>query len=199
MTQRILVLALAIQSVATLLLATLVVAPRGAAAPAPQEAASVAPAPPASVAEQRIRISGPLSYAEARVIVDAAVAYVRGENGRAAIAVVDDHGNLVALDRMDGASSFFQRFAVGKARGAVALQQPTSVAEEEYMNRNQRYLSALSILGGEVLLTTGGIPLIVDGVIVGGVGSGGHGPNGDVPAVEAGIAAWQRYRQSMGR
>ena len=104
MTQRILVLALAIQSVATLLLATLVVAPRGAAAPAPQEAASVAPAPPASVAEQRIRVTNSLSLGEARAIVDAAVAYVRAENGRTAIAVVDDHGDTGVEQRSESLS-----------------------------------------------------------------------------------------------
>jgi glc operon protein GlcG len=199
MTQRILVLALAIQSVATLLLATLVVAPRGAAAPAPQEAASVAPAPPASVAEQRIRVTNSLSLGEARAIVDAAVAYVRAENGRTAIAVVDDHGDLLALDRMDGTSATFGKFAVGKARGAVALQAPTSDASDQFHTQPQRFFSALSMLNGEVLLIPGGIPLIVDGVVVGAVGSAGHGPNGDIPAVEAGIAAWQRYRQSMAR
>jgi uncharacterized protein GlcG (DUF336 family) len=199
MSQRGLILAMAVQSVATLVLAMLVLAPRGAAAPAPQATAAVAPAPLAGVAQQRIRVTNSLPLDEARVIVETAVARVRAENGRAAIAVVDDHGDLLALDRMDGTSATFGKFAVGKARGAIALQAPTSDAADQFHTQPQRFFSALSMLNGEVLLIPGGIPLIVDGVVVGAVGSAGHGPNGDVPAIEAGIAAWQAYRQSMGR
>src|SRR5688572_9283716 len=116
MNQRGWLLATTIQSVAIVMLVALVLVPRGAAAPASQLAAAPAAAPPASVAGQRIRIApGPLSLEEARIIVDTAIAQVRAENGRAAIAVVDEHANLIALDRMDTTPSFFGRIAVAKA------------------------------------------------------------------------------------
>jgi glc operon protein GlcG len=144
----------------------------------------------------RIDVAASLTLQEARVIIDAAIAKVRTENAHAAIAVVDDNGSLVSMDRMDGTSSFFQRFAVGKAIGAVALQQTTAESADQYKVNPQRFLSALSMLQGEVLLIRGGFPLIVDGRIVGGVGSAGHGGDGDVEAVKAGIAAWEKFRQS---
>jgi glc operon protein GlcG len=147
----------------------------------------------------RIDAATSLSLEEARVIIEAAVARVRADKAHAAIAVVDDNGNLVSMDRVDGTSSFFQRFAVGKAVGAVALQQSTAESAEQYKVNPQRFLSALSMLQGEILLIRGGFPLIVDGRIVGGVGSAGYGGDGDVDAVKAGIAAWEKFRQSRAR
>ena len=56
---------------------------------------------------------------------------------------------------------------------------------------NQRKL-----LQGEILLIPGGTPLIIDNVVVGGVGSAGHRGDGDVRAVKAGLAAWEKFHQS---
>jgi glc operon protein GlcG len=157
-------------------------------------------APTAAPRERpRIDAATSLSLEEARIIIEAAVARVRADKAHAAIAVVDDNGNLVSMDRVDGTSSFFQRFAVGKAVGAVALQQTTAESAEQYKTNPQRFLSALSMLQGEILLIRGGFPLIVDGRIVGGVGSAGHRGDGDVEAVKAGIAAWERYRETRSR
>jgi glc operon protein GlcG len=144
----------------------------------------------------RIDVATSITLEEARVIIEAAAALVRQEKGHAAIVVVDDNGNVVSMDRMNGTSSFFQRFAVGKAVGAVALQVSTAETFEAYKTNPQRFLSALSMLQGEVLLIPGGFPLIVDGRVVGGIGSAGHRGDGDVRAAKAGLAAWEKLRQS---
>jgi uncharacterized protein GlcG (DUF336 family) len=137
-----------------------------------------------------------LSLEEARVIIDAATAVVRADKGRAAIAVVDFNGNLVSLDTKDGTSGFWVKFAIGKAVGAVALQQTTAESAEQYQTNPQRFHSALSMLGGEIILIPGGFPLVVNNIIVGAVGSAGHRGDGDVRAAKAGIAAWEKFRQS---
>jgi len=144
----------------------------------------------------RIDVPVSLSLEEARIIVDAAVALVKAEKGRAAIAVVDHNGNLISMDSMDGSSRFWSRFAVGKAVGAVALQVDTAVSAEQVKTNPARFQSALSMLQGEILLIPGGTPLIIDNVVVGGVGSAGHRGDGDVRAVKAGLAAWEKFRQS---
>ena len=144
----------------------------------------------------RIDVATSITLEEARVIIEAAVALVRQEKGHAAIVVVDDNGTVVSMDRMNGTSSFFQRFAVGKAVGAVALQVSTAETFEAYKTNPQRFLSALSMLQGEVLLIPGGFPLIVDGRVVGGIGSAGHRGDGDVRAAKAGLAACEKFRQS---
>jgi len=154
-----------------------------------------AAAPTDRAARPLIRVPTALPLDEARVIVEAAKAVVKADNGRAAIAVVDFNGNLVSLDSMDGTSGFWVRFAIGKALGAASLQQSTAESAEQLQTNPQRFHSALSMLGGEVILIPGGFPLIVDNVIVGAVGSAGHRGDGDVRAVKAGIAAWEKYRQ----
>jgi glc operon protein GlcG len=187
--------ATALQSLVVVGVIVLATASGGAAASSPESAGTAGLAPVASEPAPQISVVSSLSLQEARVIVEAAVAQVRAEGGRAAIAVVDDNGNVVSMDRMDGASGYFGRFAVGKAVAAVALQQPTSVSAEQYRNNPERILSAMSILPGQVWFTRGGVPIVVEGRLIGGVGSAGHGPDRDEPAVMTGIAAWEALRQ----
>jgi uncharacterized protein GlcG (DUF336 family) len=143
-----------------------------------------------------IRVPTALPLDEARILIEAAKAVVKTDNGRAAIAVVDFNGNLVSLDSMDGTSGFWVKFAIGKAMGAVTLQQTTAESADQLQTNPQRFHSALSLMEGQIILIPGGFPLIVDNVIVGAVGSAGHRGDGDVRAVKAAIAAWERYRQS---
>ena len=133
---------------------------------------------PSPVAEDRsarpiIRVPTALPLEEARLIVEAAKAVVKAENGRAAIAVVDFNGNLISLDTMDGTSGFWVKFAIGKAVGAVTLQQTTAESGDQIKTNPQRFHSALSLMEGQIILIPGGFPLIVDNVIVGAVGSAG--------------------------
>ena len=95
-----------------------------------------------------IRVPNALPLEEARVIVEAAKAVVKADNGRAAIAVVDFNGNLVTLDSMDGTSGFWVKFAIGKAMGAVTLQQSTAESAEQLKTNPQRFHSALSLMEG---------------------------------------------------
>jgi uncharacterized protein GlcG (DUF336 family) len=143
-----------------------------------------------------VRVPVHLTLEEARVIIEAAKSVVKAENGRAAIAVVDFNGNLVSLDSMDGTSGFWVKFAIGKAIGAVTLQQGTAESADQLQTNPQRFHSALSLMEGQIILIPGGLPLIIDNVIVGAVGSAGHRGDGDVRAAKAGIAAWEKYRQS---
>ena len=143
-----------------------------------------------------IRVPTHLTLEEARIIIEAAKSVVQAENGRAAIAVVDFNGNLVSLDSMDGTSGFWVRFAIGKAMGAATLQQSTAESADQLQTNPQRFHSALSLMEGQIILIPGGLPLIVNNVIVGAVGSAGHRGEGDVRAAKAGVAAWEKYRQA---
>jgi len=154
------------------------------------------PASSERAARPLIRVPTVLPLDEARVIVEAAKAIVKADGGRAAIAVVDYNGNLVSLDSMDGTSGFWVKFAIGKAMGAVTLQQSTADSGDQLQSNPQRFHSALSLMEGKIILIPGGLPLIIDNVIVGGVGSAGHRGDGDVRAVKAGVTAWEKYRDS---
>ena len=65
-----------------------------------------------------------LTLAEARAIIDGAIAYARGESMRMAVVVVDHAGNVVSSDRMDGAGLQNIRFAEGKAFASALTGKP---------------------------------------------------------------------------
>src|SRR5215471_16904731 len=87
------------------------------------------------------------------------------------IAVVDDGGNLMALERIDGTFSAGANISIGKARTAVMFKKPTRFFEE-LINSNGKGRTVMTALENFTPLI-GGIPITVDSQIVGGVGVSG--------------------------
>src|SRR5215469_8439271 len=87
------------------------------------------------------------------------------------IAVVDDGGNLMALERLDGTFSAGANISIGKARTAVMFKKPTRFFEE-LINSNGKGRTVMTALENFTPLI-GGIQITVDGQIVGGVGVSG--------------------------
>ena len=87
------------------------------------------------------------------------------------IAVVDDGGNLMALERLDGTFSAGANISIGKARTAVMFKKPTRFFEE-LINSSGKGRTVMTALENFTPLI-GGIPILVDGQIVGGVGVSG--------------------------
>ena len=170
--------------------------PSGLAAPLLQEGAPVA-----AVAEQPAAQgpTGPvLTLAEARVIMEGAMAYARSLGSTISVAVVDAGGSLISQDRMDGGSLLGLHGAPGKALAAVVLRQPTAEIVESVQTEPDRYFALMNSFPGQVYLTPGGVPLRVNGVVVGAVGVSGLPRGVDDEAIEAGIAAWVQMRPGAG-
>src|SRR5438270_1716743 len=87
------------------------------------------------------------------------------------MAVVDDGGNLMALERLDGTFSAGANISIGKAQTAVMFKKPTRFFEE-LINSNGKGRTVMTALDNFTPLI-GGIPITVDGQIVGGVGVSG--------------------------
>ncbi len=87
------------------------------------------------------------------------------------IAVVDDGGNLMALERLDGTFSAGANISIGKARTAVMFKKPTRFFVE-LINSNGKGRTVMTALDNFTPLI-GGIPITADGQIVGGVGVSG--------------------------
>ena len=87
------------------------------------------------------------------------------------IAVVDDGGNLMALERLDGTFSAGANISIGKAKTAVMFKKPTRFFEE-LINSSGKGRTVMTALENFTPLI-GGIPITVDGQIVGGVGVSG--------------------------
>jgi glc operon protein GlcG len=105
-----------------------------------------------------------------RVIASALAEAKRLQAPGGVIAVVDDGGNLMALERLDGTFAAGATISIGKARTAVLFKRPTKVFED--LIKNGR--TAMTALPDSLFTPLqGGIPITVDGQIVGGVGVSG--------------------------
>jgi glc operon protein GlcG len=122
--------------------------------------------------------------AGADAVLAAAEAYALGAGHRVVIAVVDPSGELIELRRTPGAQIASSRVAVDKARTAAIFVRPSRVLEEQVTNGR---LGALALHGARAL--TGGIPLVVDGEVVGAIGTSGETPDEDEAVSLAGAAA----------
>lgn len=117
--------------------------------------------------------------------VIAAAEKVANENGyRVVFAVVDPWGEVIQLRRTQNAQIASSRVAVDKARTAAIFVRSSRVMEEQVTNGR---LGALALHGVSAL--TGGIPLVVDGEVVGAIGTSGETPDQDEACSIAGAAA----------
>lgn len=107
----------------------------------------------------------------ARKVIAGAIAYAKKNNAPGGvIAVVDDGGNLMALERLDGTFAAGANISIGKARTAVLFKRPTK-AFEDIIKNGRTAMVALP----DAFFTPlqGGVPIMIDGQIVGGVGVSG--------------------------
>jgi glc operon protein GlcG len=104
----------------------------------------------------------------ARRAVAAAVSEANRRKVGAVIAVADDGGNLMALERVDGTFAAGARVSAGKARTAVLFKKPTRFFEE-LINKGRTAMTAVE----DFTPLIGGIPIVVDGQVVGGIGVSG--------------------------
>lgn len=86
--------------------------------------------------------------------------------------VVDDHGEVIALSRMDGAFIVSPGFAISKAYTAAVLKMPTD-AIAPYAGEGKPYFGFNALLGGKMTSIAGGVPVTMHGKVVGGIGVGG--------------------------
>jgi glc operon protein GlcG len=137
-----------------------------------------------------------ISLAEARAIIDGALAFTREQKMLMAVVVVDQAGNVVSADRMDGSSFSNVHLAEGKAFASAVFRQTTEVLGELAKSRPDRYFGIMNMYPGRVYLVGGGVPLVANGIIVGGVGVAGLPMGVDEKAARAGIAAWEKAREN---
>jgi glc operon protein GlcG len=126
-----------------------------------------------------------LAREDALRLLAAARAEAERNGWAVAIAVVDDGGHPLALERLDGCAPIGAYICVEKARTA-ALGRRTSQSYEEMINGGRTaFLSAPQLSG----LLTGGVPVTVDGQVVGAVGVSGVKPDQDAQVAQAGVDA----------
>ncbi len=131
-----------------------------------------------------VRTRRTIDNAGADAVIAAAERHANANGYRVVIAVVDPSGELIAMHRTEGAQVASSRVAVDKARTAAIFIRPSREMEEQVTGGR---LGALALHGASCL--TGGIPLKVDGEVVGAVGTSGETPDEDESCSIAGAAA----------
>jgi glc operon protein GlcG len=126
-----------------------------------------------------------LSVNEVKRIAVAAEAEALKNAWAVTIAIVDDGGHLLWLQRLDGAAPVSSQIATSKARTAALGRRESRVYEEMINQGRYSFLSAPQIDG----LLEGGVPVLVGGHCVGAVGVSGVKSTEDAQVAKAGISA----------
>jgi glc operon protein GlcG len=134
----------------------------------------------AQVADKKV-----LTLEGAKKAAAAAAADARAHGEGSAIAVVDDGGNLIYLERLDNTFAAGARISIGKARTAALFKKPTA-AFEEIIRGGRTPMIALE----DFTPLQGGVPIEVDGKVVGAIGvSGAANQQRDEEVAKAGAVA----------
>jgi glc operon protein GlcG len=128
----------------------------------------------------------PITLDQAKTAMAAAEAKAKQNDWNVVISIVDSGGHAVMLQRLDGSQLASIRIAESKARTAVEFRRPTKALEDAIAGGGAglRYFTV-----GQVNLMEGGVPIVVDGKIVGGIGVSGVDSKDDARIAQAGAAA----------
>ncbi len=124
-----------------------------------------------------------LTLGVAKKLVAAAEAEALKRGATVVIAVVDDGGHLILLERLDDTQVASVEVAIGKARTAAIFRRPSKIFEDQV--RSGR-VAALALPGSTPL--QGGIPIMVEGKVIGAIGASGNTPQEDEDIAKAGAA-----------
>ena len=147
-----------------------------AASVAAQQAAAPPPPPPP--------YGPPITLEQAKKVLAGAEAEAMKNKWSMVIAVLDSGGNLVALHRLDGTQFGSIDVAKDKAYSAVAFRRPTKVFQD-LLAQGGANTRLLGLRGASML--DGGIPIVVDGKLIGAVGASGGTGEQDAQVARAGI------------
>jgi uncharacterized protein GlcG (DUF336 family) len=126
-----------------------------------------------------------LELADLKAIAAAAEKEALANQWAVTIAIVDDGGHLLWLQRLDGAAPISAHIAAAKARTAAIGRRESRVYEEMINGGRVSFLSAPNLDG----LLEGGVPILKDGQCIGAVGVSGVKSTEDAQIARAGIAA----------
>lgn len=125
-----------------------------------------------------------LTLDDAKRIAAAAEAEALGNDWRVVIAIVDDGGHLLYLQRSHETQFGSIETAIAKAHAAVAFQRPTKTSEDAVLGGRLIHLALPGVIPAE-----GGVPITADGMVIGGLGISGVRSFQDGQIAAAGLAA----------
>ena len=127
-----------------------------------------------------------LSLSDAKHLIDGAKKKAQEIGVPMCIAIADESGNLIAFDRMDGGKVTSITIAQDKAFTAAAARKATHEYNEACIPDNLVF-GIHTALGGRLCVVGGGLPVAVDGEVVGGIGLSSGTPQQDMQCAQAGV------------
>jgi glc operon protein GlcG len=140
----------------------------------------------AALSQAQLADKKALTLQIARQVAGAAEQAATANHNHMFVLIVDDGGNLMYMERMDDAQLGSFNVALGKARSAVFFKRPTKMFEDAVIKNGYTPILKLP----EAMPIEGGIPLMVDGHILGAIGVSGGTPQEDGKAAQAGADAF---------
>ncbi|QEW05741.1 GlcG/HbpS family heme-binding protein [Nitrincola iocasae] len=128
-----------------------------------------------------------LTLSEANQLIDAALIEAKQNGWAVAVAVVDDGGHLLSMQRMEDCAPVGAYIAVEKARTAALGRRETKIYEDMINGGRNAFLSAPVISA----TLEGGVPVIQEGQVIAAVGVSGVKPDQDAQVAKAGVAGLQ--------
>jgi uncharacterized protein GlcG (DUF336 family)/mannose-6-phosphate isomerase-like protein (cupin superfamily) len=145
----------------------------------------------AAAAAPELPVKKELTLQVANQLADAAQAEAEKRNAAVVITVVDDGGYPIVLRRLDNTQVASVQVGIDKARTAAIYRRPSKDFEDQVKNGR---VSALALAGGVPL--QGGLPIKVDGVVVGAIAASGNTPQEDEDIAAAGLAALDAQQEA---
>ncbi len=127
-----------------------------------------------------------LSLSDAKHLIDGAKKKAQEIGVPMCIAIADESGSLIAFDRMDGGKVTSITIAQDKAFTAAAARKATHEYNEACIPGNLVF-GIHTALGGRLCVVGGGLPVVVDGEVVGGIGLSSGTPQQDMQCAQAGV------------
>src|SRR5262245_28651737 len=127
----------------------------------------------------------PMSNEQAKAVAAAAVAEAKKNNWRMAFAIVGPAGELIYFEKMDGTQMASAEISQGKARTSVLFRRPSKAFADQYAAGN----TAFTTFPEKPVASEGGLPIVVNGKIVGAIGASGGTAQQDGLAAAAGASA----------
>jgi glc operon protein GlcG len=137
----------------------------------------------ASAQDRRPGYGPAVNIGQAKKMAAATLAECQKNGWNVAVAVVDPHGSLIYFERMEDTQYASNDIAIGKARAAATYRRPTRA----FMDAINKGSPATATLGG-VYASPGGVPVFVDGKIIGAVGVSGVTGDQDEQCAKAGVS-----------
>jgi glc operon protein GlcG len=127
-----------------------------------------------------------INLEQARKALAAGQAEARKNNWPVAIAILDTAGNLVAYEKMDNTQTASVQVAIDKGKSAAIYRRPTKVFED-IVAKGGAGLRVMNLRDASVV--EGGVPIVVDGKVIGGIGVSGVNADQDGVVAKAGADA----------